>query len=529
MKKFLVIILVYSGIIFAQEKSETQSIELPDFVITGKENISIPKMQKGMPELIPLLSTDFLTPPPANKEDTYIDIPKLEYETVNLGHYHQQTKGLIKFGVGLHTWPKGEFYYNNWSENFIYNLRLFGQNETEYVKNAGFNSAGVSLGSKYFVNNQSDFLPGLEINLNGNFIYESFNFFGSPNPSLNRKTNNGDASLMLNYVTNSYVNFGLAFNDLYYEQKDNEIDENIFGTKAYIQIKLNNFNVRIDGNYKNQSIPGNKFNFTNQYYYNTSATIGLNLYNLLNIRGGIYFAESGGNTFFSPIAFGSLKLNKSVSVFGEFKPGTEFLTLYNFKEKNRFYELNNFSNLFIENKFNLKGGIKFEYEKYFEISGGFGYLNSDNNFYFDDKENLGFFKIYKDDIENSYAFLNLLFRKGPYGEFYATGKLSKITGSNGNNIPYQSTVRAHLNYSYNWGTKYGINFGLGYYNESFADYENKIKIPGSVNLSALFLFELFKNFKLTIKFENLLNDQYYYYRNYKAKPIDLIFGTEFRW
>ena len=82
-----------------------------------------------------------------------------------------------------------------------------------------------------------------------------------------------------------------------------------------------------------------------------------------------------------------LKLNKRISIFGEFSPNTKFNTLQDFRNGNRYYQFNNFVNLFTENKFNLKFAVRYEYEKYFEISGGMGYLNSDNNFYFEDNIN----------------------------------------------------------------------------------------------------------------------------------------------
>lgn len=46
------------SLLIAQEDN-TQGIELPDFVITGNENITVPKIQKSQPNLIPLLSKDF--------------------------------------------------------------------------------------------------------------------------------------------------------------------------------------------------------------------------------------------------------------------------------------------------------------------------------------------------------------------------------------------------------------------------------------------------------------------------------------
>ena len=311
-------------------------------------------------------------------------------------------------------------------------------------------------------------------------------------------------------------------------QKD-EFDENIFGLKAYYKLRYSSFDFRVEGSFKNQSISNINQNFGNQYYFNSLATVGLTLYDIIKLKAGIYLAESEGNTFFSPVAFGSLKLNKSISLFGEFSPNTEFKTLQNFKAANRYYKINDFPNLFIENKFNLKFAAKFEYEKYFEISGGAGYINSDNNFYFEDRTEDGFFTIFKEDIENSYVFLNFLFRKGPFGEFYAEAKLQNITGKNDKDLPYSSNFTSTLHYSYDWDYGYGFNIGLEYFGEAYTDYENKNSIPESVDLNASFYYELFKNLKITLALENILNNKYYYFRNYEVKPLDLLVGFEFRW
>jgi len=529
MKNIFLIVILFSCSLFAQEKSQTQSIELPDFVITGKESINIPKMQKSLPEFIPLLSKDFFTPSFPNDEEILIEVPKLENEIVSIGNYSQNTNALIKFSAGLQTWPKGEFYYNDWIDNFSYKTHLFGLNELEYKKKAGLNIAGISLGSSYFIDHESEFLPGLEINFDGNYLYESYNFFGSINPSLDRITNSGIADLSFNYVTNPSSKFGIDFNDLYYEQKDDAVNENIFGIHAYVQFKLVELDLRLEGNFKNQTISGENFATGNQYYFNSIVTLGFKLFNILSLKGGVYIAESEGNTFFAPIGFGTFKLNKNISFFGEFAPNTEFLTLYDFKENNRYYRFNNFVNLFTENKFKVKAGVKYEYERYFEINGGVGYLMADNSFYFDDNMVDGFFTIHNEDIENSFAFLNLLFRKGPFGEFYADVKLQNITGSNNKTLPYSSTILSKLNYGYNWSLGFGLKLGLNYFSEAYSDYDNNAKIPSKIDLTASFYYELFKNFKLTLGLENILNEKYYYFRNYKAKPIDILVGAEFRW
>lgn len=529
MKKIIILFLCILSNIFAQEESQSQSIELPDFVITGKESISIPKIQKSYPNLIPLLSSDFFTPQYPSEEITPVKLPEVENELVSLGSYQQSSKALLKFSAGLETLPNGEFYYTDWINNFSYNAHLFGKNELEYVNKAGLSIAGINAGAKYYVDHTSDFLPGLEIGLSGNYFYESFNFYGSATPNINRVTNNGFIELALNYYSDPYKNFGLSVKDDYYKQKDDEIEENIVGTSGFLTFRYLDLNFNIEGTYKNQTISGFNQSFENQYYFHTEATVGFRVYDLLNVRAGMFLSESEGNTFFAPVAYGSMKFNKNISFYGEFSPNTQFKTLKDFRNSNRYYQFNNFVNLFIENKFNLKLALKYEYEKYFEISGGVGYINSDDNYYFDDNVDQGFFTIQKQDIENSFAFVNMLFRKGPFGEFYGEVKLQKITGKTDNHIPYKSTLTSNFTYSYTWENGFGINLGLTYFNKAYTDIENSESIPESININTSFYYELFNNFKVTLAFENLLNNDYYYFRNYEAKPFDILAGFEFRW
>ncbi|MBI1931384.1 MAG: hypothetical protein HYS24_02465 [Ignavibacteriales bacterium] len=525
MKKIISIFLLSFSLLFAQEGG---GIELPDFVITGNENVTVPKMEKSQPNLIPLLSKDFFTPSNISDDQTSISLPKIDNQVVSIPNYRQMTKALLRLNAGIYTWPSGEFYYNDWTGNLSYNAHLYGLNELEYIKYAGMSYAGIGLGSKYFVNHEADFLPGLEIDLNGNYLYESYNFYGSDKRSLERKTDEGNISLSFNFASDSYRNFGISFDNEYYNQKDNSISENIFSANAFVNLKLQQFDFLLNGGFKNQAINSKKYSEGNNSFFVTNASLAIYPFSFLYVRGGISYAESEGNTFFAPNAYASLKMSKRFSVYGEFAPFTEFVTLKDFRNANRYYQLNNFVDLFIENKFNIKLAAKYEYEKYFEISGGFGYVNTDNNFYFEDDSLNGIFAIHKTDSEKSFAFLNLLFRKGPFGEFYGNIIVQNISGNGSKNLPYNSEFLAALSYSYNWAN-FGLNLTLNYFGKSYSDYQNTSEIPDAINLNANFKYKLFENFDLTFSLQNLINDKYYYFRNYKAKPFDLIAGIEFRW
>lgn len=530
MKNIILFFLLFSYLVIAQDQS--QSIELPDFVITGTELISVPKMQKRLPEFIALLSSDFFTPTYSYEDDVNVGIPNIKKETTNFNELIQNHNALLKLKAGIHVWPNTQFYYNDWIDRFVYSANIYGMRELEYIKNAGLNNAGISLNGKYFIDQSSKFLPGLEIGLTGNYFYESFKYFGSNQPNQQRITNNGKLHLLFDYTSDSNKKFGLQIFDNFYKQKDDNISENIFGFESYFNFNFKNINFDLNGHYENQSLNSNQYSFGNTYYFNSQFLSSFILNNIFNLKAGIYLAESNNNTFFAPLIFGKVKFNDALTFYGEFSPFTEFRTLKDFKILNRYYSINtenSFSNSLIENKVNLKGAIKYEYERFFEISLGLGYLNSDNNLYFEDNKESGFFTVYKDDIEQSYMFFNFLFRKGPFGEFYANLNFQNTKSSNGKKKPYTPQISAEANYFYNWFKKFGIKLGLYFDDETFSDFQNTEKISAKLNASASFYYNIFNNFNVTLDFDNLFNDKYYYFKNYEAKPFDVLLGFEFKW
>ncbi len=529
MKKTTLIILFFSITILAQKENNSQSIELPDFVITGKQKIILPKTQKSEPDFIPLLSKDFFNPKLPDEEQISVKLNDEKISEVKIDNKFQNTNGLLKLSAGLYTLPKVDFFYGNHIKNFTYSSHLFGLQEKQYLKHAGISNYGGSLNGKYFVKQNAKTLPGLEIGFNGNYKFENYNFFGSTIPKLIRKTNIADGKIYTKYTSHKNFQFGLTFNDNYYNQTNDTIGENIFGTDAFMQFKLMNMNFNLKSTYKNQTINKTKLHFGNTYYFNVIATASINLFERINIKAGAYIAESNKNTFFSPIAFGSFKLSNHLSVLGEFSPFAELKTLRNFDNRNRYFKLNNFVNSFVENKINMKVALRYEYEQYFEISGGMGYLSSNNDIYFEDNLSQGFFSVHKDDIKNTYVFLNALFRKGPGGEFYGELKVQDIRASFDKKVPYAPTIVANLNYIYNFSSKFGTKLKFEYHDATYTNIDNNIKIPRMVNLSLSAFYKLFKNFNFTFSLENLLNNKYYYYQNYQAKPLDVFAGFELRW
>ena len=62
MIKLLSVIILASVLVIAQEEKENPNVELPDFIITGTERISVEKVKKIEPEMVTIMSEDFIKP-----------------------------------------------------------------------------------------------------------------------------------------------------------------------------------------------------------------------------------------------------------------------------------------------------------------------------------------------------------------------------------------------------------------------------------------------------------------------------------
>jgi hypothetical protein len=87
---------------------------------------------------------------------------------------------------------------------------------------------------------------------------------------------------------------------------------------------------------------------------------------------------------------------------------------------NRYFNPQNFNNFYLKKTHNINAVLKYEYDKYFQIDGGFRYYSSDQLPYFIDSIKTGSFSLQSADAKSITIFSNLLFHLGPFGIFYGT-------------------------------------------------------------------------------------------------------------
>jgi hypothetical protein len=518
------LLLLICPYIAAQESD----VELPDFVITGKDIVNIGKTEKIPPDFISTISEIFLKPvfPTENLQMKEVNTPikgsgaladSLNYLT-----------GSLNAGLGSYSLPKADLNFSSPFTNGIFegfaavdNTRAYVENSDRYLINGG---ASLSL----YTDDDASFLPGTQFKFNGEYNTSAFKFFASDNPSFKRILNNGNAYFGMDNLMGKYFIFSAKLSDDNLDLKNESFTENIFDISGFAQLTLPAFDLGIEANYKKQILTndymsGNKINFLS-----TRPTMGISLSPLVNITLGFNYQHSDSNNFFSPYASMSIYFSKGLSLYGEYSPQAEFWGGEHFLQSNDYFMAERFSNIFFKKNTAFSAALKYEYYTYVEINGGIKYYKSDNLPYFFDTT-AGMFDLATIEAKSYTAFVNLLFHPGPGGIFYATAEANNTKDNNGNTVPYFPAAKVTFNYGYNFTNDLETETNLTYLSGIHTVINSENTLRPYINLGVKLGYQLFPDFYLTFKISNLINHNNYIWQGYKELPMDLTAGLNYRW
>lgn len=528
-KYFIVIFLLINITAFAQTENQGQSIELPDFVITGVQSVEIPIQKKPRPELVPSLSKDFFTPSFAPEEFELSDFSQPIKKDVEFYKNKEANNGMFYVGAGINTLPTGEFYFNTGSEHFLFSTNLWGTNIKDYEPYSDYNVSGAAVNTDFFVSTNSSFMPGLKISVNGEYVRDAYKFYGSPIPSDERERQNAKGSLAFTNTLDKNYNFGLDFSGQMLKLSDNNLQENLVTAKGFLEFDMNKLAVGGSGILQTQSLK-NYFPDVKNNYFNAEGYLKIKTTKSLQAKIGLTYSKQDSSSFFAPTASIAAKLGNNFAVFGEYSPSAEFNTISNLAGYNKYYRIGAVQNVFTEVKSNFKVTFKYQYDKYFEIAAGGGYSNTDNFVYFEEVAFPGIYDLQTaDGVKKTYAFADLLFHLGPFGEFYGNSVYQSVKNSADMFIPYTPKFTSELIYTYNFSESLYMQAGVQFAYDYFSDAANLNKINNYNNLFGVLGFSITGDLLLKVTAENILNNGNYKLNMYKERPFDVIAGVEYRW
>ncbi len=532
MKKVIFILVIAASIsLYAQNKNQQKqnsNVELPEFVITGKDIVTLRKAKKIPPNFISTLSPAFIKPAFPTENLPVKELATPVKGTIGLLDSLNFVRGHADFDVGSYDLPNADLYYSAPFPVGLFSAYANAYNRRPYISNTEKYHINGGANLLLSVKDNAGFLPGTQIKFHGDLGTTSYKLFGSNTPNFKRVFNAGDAFVKVDNLMSKYFLFSAKFADGYYSLGNNEnFSENMFKVSGLARFTLPNFNLGGDVIYKRQILTNNALNQYPTSFIAVKPTMGLSINKLMKVSFG--FNYDNYKKSFLPYAAIALDFGNGISVYGDIDPHTEFWGGGYFLKQNPYFMAQKFTNIFLRKKIAFNSAIKFEYFTYFEIDAGFKYYSSDNLPYFTDKNSIGKFDLVTTSANNYTAFVNLLFHPGPAGVFYSTAQLSDTKNTSGNFIPYYPLLKATLNYNYNFDIGLNAGASITYLSDIYTDIQNNNKLT-YVNLGINLEYKLRPGFYLTLKLNNLLNrHNNYLWNNYQEMPLDVMAGLNYRW
>ena len=137
MKKILILILLPFMLILAQDdKSKNPNVELPDFVITGKDSVSIKRAEKIKPDFVSTITENFVKPVHSPEELGLRQLSSPLKEDPKLLSSRKSSNGNISAGAGNNILPNAMLSYRIPFDDGMLRTYIGGMNQKAYVENS---------------------------------------------------------------------------------------------------------------------------------------------------------------------------------------------------------------------------------------------------------------------------------------------------------------------------------------------------------------------------------------------------------
>ncbi len=531
--KILAIIIFISIFIspsFSQDdKGKNPNVELPDFVITGNDVVTIQKGNKIEPDIVPILSEQFLKP---NYSPEDLELQELSDPVRNqfsLTDSLSYFTGKLEAGAGIYTLPKVKFSLSTPFENGIFQITANGKNTREFVENSDQYSINGGINIFYQLENESKLFNGTKFNLHADYGRTSYQLYAANDPLIKRNLNIGRVSLNIENLLEEKFNYAINFSDDIHSLQDNIYSENFINFGAMFRANLSDVNFGINTSYKAQFLKNDIVRESTKDFFSIRPFVGYSYRDYLKASVGINYSNFNHQEEFYPYIFVGSKINDRVSLFAEYSPQAVFLGNGYFLDVNKYFYIHNFINLVYEKKNSFQVSAKYDYDKYYEVNAGIKYFSSPSAPYFTSSALDGRFNVLVTSAKSYTGFVNLLFHLGPYGFFYGSADLNQTKASDGKILPYHPTLNTSLTYGYNFDIGLNAELILKYLSKQYSNILNSNSINPFVNLALNFTYKISPEFNLTFDINNLLNRKNYLWSGYQEMPLDWVAGLIYRW
>lgn len=524
-KLFLTIFLFSVALIFPQDKNP--NVELPDFVILGKDVVSMRKVEKLSPDFISTVSSEFLKPTYKPDQLEVTDISNPVGGDLSLLDSTNFKNGFIELKAGRYQLPAGGISYAFPFTRGILHGSVKGLNQLDYVDNSGKQLLEGSLDFAYTIPTDLNAFAGTKFSLSGDHSKNYFKFFGSNDPGRKRTLNIGNAAIGIQNLYMKEINFDVNAGS-YFTYLDNEkFNEALYYGNAFARFKFDDFGLGIKASYQNQKLTTDSLSDFSSDYFFIRPTASLEIFNKIMLEAGFTFSGSDDEKFNALYASVGAELTKNFILLAEYSPQSENRTAGKFLNNNFYFDQQDLTRIFLKKKNKLRATLKYELSTYYQIDAGLEYFSSNNFPYYTSANHDGFFEINSTDAKSLDFFLNLIYHLGPYGYLYAHFDYLNVENSDSKKIPYIPDFKADITYGYYFQPGWKGEAKLNYISEKYLSLENQQKLPSYWNLGLKITYDFESDIGVFFEINNVLNTSRYIWEGYQEKPIDAVLGINF--
>ncbi len=528
-KLFPILFLTFYISAFAQDdQQKNSSVELPSFVITGKDIISLPKAKKLTSPFVSTVSEEFLKPAftPDDFEITNVPDPgKKEFNSVDTADY---INGSLDAGFGVNLRPFANGNLSKQFNNGIFGIDFSGFNKRAYVDNSDRYLFAGGIRFAFFIGDESPVIPNTQIDVGAKYSFDAYKLYASAKPDERRRLERGHFYFDVKNPANDVFSYDYRLFNTIDRISDESFFENVIGAEGYTQIQIGPVSANAKLKLMNQRLSNDSLDNVNFKLIDIRPYIGLNIWGPVSLQAGFDFFKSDSSSVGNLFGALTIPFGKGVSLYGEYAPQEQALTYYELSKENRFFNTKTLNNI-VEHKKNLfDANFKYEYLIYYEVNGGIEYFTSDAYPFWDDENSTGTFHTDYAKIKSGKIFVNFLFHKGPFGRFYADLSYNSLKTDNGNQLPFVPQIAANANYGYDFENGIGFEARLKYYGNSFSDQGNKKKLDPFASLSVKGTYNFSKLLNFYFEANNLTDNKNYIWKGYREDTLDLILGLNYK-
>ena len=530
MKK-LVLILLFA-VSFSQlysQNEQNQTIELPDFVITGKRNVDIQSVPKSKADLIPIVNKEFFIPKFSSDE-----VPLLSLESGFSNKYKYQFPddyftGRLRLGGGNVVLPDGEFFASANIQNFKLSGKVWGSRITDYLPYSKYDESGAAINNTIFFDTKSSFLPGSIINIGGKYFRNAYSFYAAGNLYPERKTTKGTINFEFENRFQNYLNFDFQLSIDNIGINESGLSETLLNGRGDVFFRYSDFQIGGDFDYKLRKYDDNFLNYSDQFI-SLTPVIKFAPSTRLSIAGGLTINSDFDGATFLPYGLARFEFADGFLAFAELSGKSDFLSIKDFLSVNRYFDPSGINGVFRKNKFGLSAGLRFQLKDIIDISLKSSY-NRFNSFpYFGNSTNLGKFEIRtKDSIDKLSFELAGMINSPLMGRLSANLGINKITDKNGFYLPYSPKLKGMLKYDYQFSNMFSGGISYDLLSDYYTDELNLIKMKDFHNFGIHFNYYMIESIELSASVNNLFDNNNYYWQNYLEQPLGVSLNVIVRW